>query len=465
MRSDVIKKGIERAPHRALLHAVGITRSQMNSPFIGVCTSFTDIVPGHTSMRDLERYVEKGVHTGGGVPFIFGVPAICDGIAMGHRGMSFSLPSRELIADAVESMAMAHAFDALVLLTDCDKITPGMLMAAARLDIPAIMVTAGPMYSGRLEGKRLSLVRDTFEAVGSCMAGKITEERLSQFELEACPGPGSCQGMYTANTMACLTEALGMSTSGCASGMVGSAKKRRIAFESGVRISEMVAEGLTARKIISREAFENAIRVDLALGGSTNSVLHLLAIAHEAEVDLPLELFDNIARETPNITSLRPAGDHFMEDLEFAGGIPAVLNRLKGSLKSSPTVDGCSILESAEKGCVTDDNVIRPLDNPYHSEGGLAILRGSLAPDGSVVKQSAVEESMRTFSGVAHCFDSEEDCMKCIDFVRSKGALHKIRNEARSYVDKAAQCLSRFPDSSAKKNLLELNQFIVERKY
>ena len=251
MRSDVVKKGIERAPHRALLHAVGITRSQLDGPFIGVCSSFSDIVPGHTAMRDMDRFIEKGVHTGGGVPFIFGVPAICDGIAMGHRGMNYSLPSRELIADAVESMAMAHALDALVLLTNCDKITPGMLMAAARLDIPSIVVTAGPMYSGSLERKRLSLVRDTFEAVGSCLAGKITEERLARLELEACPGPGSCQGMYTANTMACLTEALGMSTAGCACGMAGSAKKRRIAFESGARVVEMVTEGLTARKIMT----------------------------------------------------------------------------------------------------------------------------------------------------------------------------------------------------------------------
>ncbi|MEA2062978.1 MAG: dihydroxy-acid dehydratase [Gemmatimonadota bacterium] len=414
MRSDVVKKGIERAPHRALLHATGITRSQLESPFIGLCTSFTDIVPGHTSMRDLERYIEKGVHTGGGVSFIFGVPAICDGIAMGHRGMSFSLPSRELIADCIESVAQASAFDGLVLLTDCDKITPGMLMAAARLDIPSILVTAGPMYSGRLEGRRLSLVRDTFEAVGSCMAGNITQEQLSQLEIEACPGPGSCQGMYTANTMACLTEALGMSLPGSACGMIGSAKKRRIAFESGVRINRMVEEQLTPRKVMTRQAFENAIRVDLALGGSTNSVLHLLAAAHAAEVDLPLELFDEIACTTPNITSLRPAGDHFMEDLEYAGGIPAVLNRLKGSLKESPTVAGHSILESAEHGRVTDDSVIRPLDKPVHAEGGLVILRGSLAPDGAVVKQSAVEEKMKTFTGLAHCFDTEEDCMKAI---------------------------------------------------
>jgi len=414
MRSDVVKKGVKRAPHRALLHATGITRSQLTSPFIGVCSSFSDIVPGHTAMRDMERFIEKGVHTGGGVPFIFGVPAICDGIAMGHRGMSYSLPSRELIADAVESVAMAHAFDGLVLLTDCDKITPGMLMAAARIDIPSIVVTAGPMFSGRLEGRRLSLVRDTFEAVGSCLSGRITEERLARFELEACPGSGSCQGMYTANTMACLTEALGMSLSECACALSGSAKKRRIAFESGVRIVEMVAEGLAPRRIMTLEAFENAIRVDLALGGSTNSVLHLLAIAHAAELSLSLKLFDEIARETPNITSLRPAGDHFMEDLEFAGGIPAVLNRLEDSLKSSLTVQGHSILESARSGKVQDDEVIRSCDDPVNAEGGLAVLYGSLAPDGAVVKQSAVEDSMKTFSGVARCFDSEEACMKAI---------------------------------------------------
>jgi len=414
MRSDAVKQGIERAPHRSLLHATGVTRRQLDQPFVGICSSFSDLVPGHIDMRSLERFIEKGIHSAGGSAFIFGVPAVCDGIAMGHRGMSFSLPSRELIADCVETVTMAHALDALVLLTDCDKITPGMLMAAARLDIPCVVLTAGPMHSGSLEGRRLDLVRDTFEAVGSCLAGKIDENRLHQFELEACPGSGSCAGLYTANTMACLTEAMGMSLFGCGTALSGSAKKRRLAFDSGFRAVEMVREGLTARKVLTRAAFENAIALDLALGGSTNSVLHLLAIAHSAEVPLPLEVFDQISRKVPHLTSLRPGGEYFIEDLEYAGGVPGVLNRLAGFLKDSPTVNGWPISETAKRGTVAIPDVIRPLDNPIHAEGGLAVLCGSLAPDGSVVKQSAVEPDMRTFTGVARCFDSEEACMKAI---------------------------------------------------
>ena len=414
MKSKSVTEGVKRAPQRALLHGTGISRSQFGKPFVGLCSSFTDVVPGHTGMRDLERYIEKGIHTGGGVSFIFGVPAVCDGVAMGHVGMSYSLPSRELIADCVETMAVAHGFDALVLLTNCDKITPGVLMAAARLDIPAIVVTAGPMHSGRYDNKRLSLVRDTFEAVGRCMCGDITEDELHAYELEACPGPGSCQGMYTANTMACLTEAMGMSLTGSGTALAGSAAKRRLAYESGIRVCDLFREQVTPKQIMTKAAFENAITVDLALGGSTNSVLHLLAIANSAGIDLPLETFDKIAAKTPNITHLRPAGEDFMEDLDYAGGIPAVLNRLRDSLTDSPTVNGLGIKEIAEQGRVTEDKVIRSLDNPVRSQGGLAILRGSLAPDGAVVKQSAVSEAMMNFSGVARCFDSEEDCMDAI---------------------------------------------------
>src|SRR3990170_8245503 len=288
MRSDRVKKGLERVPHRALLYGTGIPKGEMRKPFIGIASSFTDLIPGHIGMRDLERFIEKGVHTGGGYPFIFGLPGICDGIAMGHKGMHYSLPSRELIADMLESVAEAHALDGLVLLTNCDKITPGMLMAAARLNIPCIVLTAGPMLSGRMGDRRLSLVSDTFEAVGRYRRGEIDAKMLRHLEAEACPGEGTGQGLYTANTMACLTETLGMSLPGCATALAGMSRKRHIGYATGQRIVELVRKGVTPRKILTHAAFENAIRVDLALGGSSNSVLHLLAIAHEAGVTLPL---------------------------------------------------------------------------------------------------------------------------------------------------------------------------------
>src|SRR5574340_822162 len=288
MRSDTIKKGLERTPHRALIKGTGVPESEMEKPFIGVATSFTDLIPGHVGMRDLERFIEKGVHTGGGYPMIFGLPGICDGIAMGHRGMHYSLPSRELIADIVESVAEAHALDGLVLLTNCDKITPGMLMAAGRLNIPSIVVTAGPMFSGHYKGRRLNLTSDTFEAIGKFKKGLIKKTELDALEMCACPGAGSCQGMYTANTMACITEALGMSLDGCATALAVSARKRRIAFESGSRVVELVKQNITPRKIMNMKAFENAIRVDLALGGSTNTVLHIPAIANDAGIILQL---------------------------------------------------------------------------------------------------------------------------------------------------------------------------------
>ena len=414
MNSDRATQGVDRAPNRCLLYATGLDPSQIGKPFIGVASSSNDLIPGHTGMRELERAIEKGVNAGGGVSFLFGIPGICDGIAMGHRGMKYSLPSRELIADSVESVAEAHAFDGLILLTNCDKITPGMLMAAGRLDIPAIVVTAGPMLSGRYKGRRLSLVRDTFEAVGKLHAGKIDEAELTALEIEACPGPGSCQGAYTANTMACVTEALGMSLEGCATGLAGMAKKRRIAYRSGERVVALVREGITARKIMTESAFENAIRVDMALGGSTNSVLHILAIAHDAGVALPFERFDEISADTPHIANIRPGGEHFMEDLEYAGGIPALSHVLRSKLKDGPTVTGKSMLRIAQEAEVTDPEVIHSLDHPYHEQGGIAVLRGSLAPNGSVVKQSAVGEKMRVFEGSAKVFDAEEDAMQAI---------------------------------------------------
>jgi len=365
-------------------------------------------------MRDLERWVERGVEAGGGLPFVFGIPAICDGIAMGHLGMKYSLPSRELIADSIESIAQAHCFDGLVLLTSCDKITPGMLMAAARLNIPAIVVTAGPMLSGRFKGKRLSYVRDSFEVVGRFKKGEISEEELRSLEMEACPGAGSCQGLYTANTMNCLTEVLGMSLPGCGTSLAVSGKKRRIAYESGKRVVELINQQLLPRDILTKEAFEDAIRVDMALGGSTNTILHLLAIAHEAKIKLSLSLFDEIGKRTPHLVSLRPGGDYFMEDLEWAGGIPGVLNRLREEVSDHITVSGKSLKQIAQEGEVFDRDVIRDLSNPYHLEGGIAVLYGSLAPQGAVVKQSAVSEKMKKFRGKARVFDSEEEAIKAI---------------------------------------------------
>jgi dihydroxy-acid dehydratase len=414
VRSKIIKEGLERVPHRALLYATGIPRTEMHKPFIGVATSFTDIIPGHVGMRDLERFIEKGIHTGGGYPFFFGIPGICDGIAMGHRGMHYSLPSRELIADSVETIAEAHQFDGLVLLTNCDKITPGMLMAAARVNIPSIVVTAGPMLSGHLKGRRLSLVNDTFEAIGKYKKGLITDEELEALEECACPGAGSCQGMYTANTVACITEALGMSLEGCATALAVSSKKKRIAFESGRRIVELIRKNITPRKIMTRKAFENAIMVDLALGGSTNTVLHIPAIANDAGIELPLELFDRLSKKVPHICDMLPAGRHYLEDLDYAGGIPAVLKRLRDRIHDNITVSGKGIFAVADSAEIHDEDVIRPLTKAYHKEGGIAILRGNLAPDGAVVKQSAVSKGMMKFEGVAKVFDSEEDAMKII---------------------------------------------------
>jgi dihydroxy-acid dehydratase len=430
MRSDKVKKGVERAPHRALLFATGVSRSDLNKPFIGLVSSFTDLIPGHVHMRTLERAIEQGIYAGGGVCFYFCVPGICDGIAMGHIGMKYSLPSRELICDMIESIANAHQLDGLVCLTDCDKITPGMLMAVARLNIPSIIVTAGPMLSGYYKGRRLSLVRDTFEAIGQYKAGKISKQELEELEVRACPGPGSCQGMYTANTMACLTEALGMSLPGCATALAVSAEKVRIARESGKRVVELVKEDIKPRDILNINAFKNAITVDMALGGSTNTVLHLKAIAHEAKVDLPLELFDRISRRTPNICKLRPAGDYMMEDLDRAGGIPAVLKSLRPLLVNNITVSGLKIYDIARKAEIYDRDVIRSLENPYSKEGGIAVLKGNLAPEGAIVKQSAVSEKMLKFKGKARVFDSEEDAIKAILGGKiDKGSVIVIRYE------------------------------------
>jgi len=414
VRSDSIKKGLERAPHRALLYATGRTKEDLDKPFVGVVSSFTDLIPGHTHMRRLERAIEHGVFAAGGVAFLFTVPGVCDGIAMGHAGMRYSLPTRELIADMIECITQAHALDGLVMLTNCDKITPGMLMAAARLDLPTVVVTAGPMLGGFYKGQRRSLVTDGFEAVGRRRRGEINDEELAALEMCACPGTGSCQGLFTANTMACLTEALGMSLEGCAATPAVAAEKDRIAYRSGQRVVELIQDGVTARKIMNRQAFENAVTVDLAMGGSTNTCLHLPAIAREAGVGLELEVFDRLSATTPQIALLNPGGPALMEDLWHAGGIPAIFKRLRPKLHNALTVSGKKVYAIADGATVWDEEVIRPLDRPHRTQGGIAVLRGNLAPDGSVVKQGAIEPSCLVMRGRARVFDGEEAAMRAV---------------------------------------------------
>ena len=414
MRSDKIKKGLERVPHRALLHGTGLGRRDLNRPFIGIATSFTDLIPGHVGMRDLERFIERGVCYGGGVPFLFGVPGVCDGIAMGHLGMCYPLALRELVADIVETVCNAHQLDGIVCLTNCDKITPGMLMGAARLNIPAVVVTAGPMLSGRYNKRKLAFVHDTYEGMGRAKKGDISAEELTCLEMEACPGQGSCQGLYTANTMACLTETMGMSIPGCGTALAGSAKKRRIAQASGERIVELVRQNIRPRDIITRDSLENAIVVDMALGGSSNTVLHLMGIAHEAGVELDLKTFDKISKSVPHIASIEPAGQHFMEDVEYAGGIPAVLKRLKSKLKNTLNVSGEKTFQIADGATIFDEDVIRPFSGAYHKQGGIAVLYGNIAPDGAVIKQSGVSPKMMKFTGHAKVFNREEEAMRAI---------------------------------------------------
>ena len=414
MKSETIKIGIERAPARALLYATGVCKEDLGKPFIGIASSFTDLIPGHVHMRRLENSIEKGIYAAGGVSFIFGVPGTCDGISMGHKGMHYSLPLRELIADVIESVVTSHCLDGLVLLTNCDKITPGMLMGLARLDLPGIVVTAGPMISGRYGNKRLSFVRDTFEAVGRRKSGEISQKEMDCLEMEACPGPGSCQGLYTANTMACVAEAIGMALPRCATALAVSAERDRIAYNSGQKVVDLVKNEITARTILVEKSFENAIMVSTALGGSTNACLHIPAIANEAGLKVQLETFDELSLRVPHIANLRPGGEHFLEDLHYAGGIPAVMKRLKSELNDCKTVSGQTVMEIARDAEVFDGDVIRSKEAAYHSEGGIAVLKGNIAPDGCIVKQTALSEKMKDFRGPARVFDSEEESMKAI---------------------------------------------------
>ena len=455
MRSDNIKKGIARTPHRSLLMATGVSKKNMESPFIGIASSFSDLVPGHIGMRDLERQIEKGIHSNGGQAFIFGVPAVCDGIAMGHSGMQYSLPSRDLIADCVETVANAHQLDGLILLSNCDKITPGMLIAAARINIPTIIVTAGPMLDGESRCEKLTMIKGAFEAIGKYRNGEITEERLLELEEASCPSAGACQGLYTANTMACLTEVLGMSLPYCATAAAVSSQKRRIAFESGMQIVDWVRKDIKPLDIITRDSLRNMIIADLGMGGSTNSFLHILALANAAGLgkastladtspqpspqgegakcaqltqevipspqgmaregayqEIPqtvsLKDFDELSHKIHQFVKLEPSSSITMTAFHQAGGIPAVVDEL---IKSVPEFKATR--EFA--GVYSDKSIIHPYSEPFTTKPGLGILRGNIAPEGSVIKISAVDESCYEFEGVAKTFDSEEDAMKALE--------------------------------------------------
>jgi len=418
MRSDVTKKGIERAPHRALLHALGCTRGDMDKPFIGIINSFNEIVPGHIHLRDVAEAVRAGVSSGGGVPFEVNTIAVCDGIAMNHPGMKYSLPSRELIADSVEIVAEAHAFDALVFIPNCDKVVPGMLMAAVRLNLPAIFISGGPMLAGRLGGDGSSKPVDlisVFEAVGKVTTGQMSTEELARLEEIACPGCGSCAGMFTANTMNCLTEALGMGLPGNGTIPAVDARRRQLAKEAGQQVMALLANEIRPRDIINKESIYNAFTVDMALGGSTNSVLHLMAIADEAGVDFPLSMINEISERTPTLCKLSPAGEHRIEDLDRAGGVAAVMKELKERLNLNlKTVSGKSVAEIITDSRIVDREVIRPTTNAYSNTGGVAILFGNLAPGGAVVKRAAVVPEMMVHQGPARVFDSEEAATQAI---------------------------------------------------
>ncbi len=413
MRSNEVKVGCEHAPHRALLKSLGLDNDDIAKPFIGVANSYNNIVPGHIHLRTLGEAVKEGILAAGGTPFEFNTIAVCDGIAMGHQGMRYSLPSREIIADSVEIMLQAHRFDGLVMVSNCDKVTPGMLMAAARVDIPAILLTGGPMAAGQLNGKKVSYSAVP-EAVGQVVAGKMSEDELYALENAACPGCGSCSGMFTANTMACLSEALGISLPYCGTTMATSAQKIRLARQTGKRILQLVKENIKPSDILTLEAFKNAVSVDMALGGSTNTTLHLPAIAKEAGVKLPLSMFDEIGRKVPHICSMIPSGTYAIEDLNAAGGVPAVMNQIQTLLNlDSLTVSG-KVSDNIKNAKVLNEQVIHPLSNPVHPEGGIAILTGNLAPKGAVIKTAAVSPKMQKHTGPAKVYNSENEALTAI---------------------------------------------------
>ncbi len=416
MRSNLMKLGLEKYPHRSLFKAMGLTDREIDQPLIAVANSYNEFIPGHLHLNQITQAVKAGVRLAGGTPLEFGVIGVCDGLAMHHLGMKYSLPSRELIADSVEVMATAHPVDGLVLVANCDKIIPGMLMAALRLNIPAILISGGPMLAGRYQGKEVDLI-SVFEGVGAVKAGKICEDELKDLAECACPGCGSCAGMFTANSMNCLSEAIGLALPGNGTIPAVHAARFRLAKEAGFKIMDLVNRQILPREIATLEAFKNAIAVDMALGCSTNTVLHVPAIAWEAGHDLSLDLFNDLSDSTPHLCSMSPGGPHHLEDLDRAGGVPAVMKVLlsAGLVQGSPrTVTGRSVAENLAAVQVLDQEVIRPLANPYHSRGGIAILRGNLAPDGAVVKQAAVDPQMLVHEGRARVFDAEEDATRSI---------------------------------------------------
>ncbi|MFZ0928559.1 MAG: dihydroxy-acid dehydratase [Syntrophobacteraceae bacterium] len=416
MRSDLMKKGVEKAPHRSLFKAMGYTQSEIDRPLIGVVNSANEIIPGHIHLDKIAEGVKAGIRLAGGTPVEFSTIGVCDGIAMNHAGMRYSLASRELIADSVEIMAMAHPFDGLVMIPNCDKIIPGMMMAALRLNIPAILISGGPMLAGHVGGKPVDLIT-VFEGVGALKAGQISLHELEELEDHACPGCGSCAGMFTANSMNCLAEALGLGLPGNGTVPAVTGARVRLAKEAGMQIMNLLAKDLKPRDIATRAAFENAIAVDMALGCSTNTVLHVPAIANEAGIRLDLDVFNEISSRTPHLCSLRPGGAHFLEDLNSAGGVQAVMKELSRRELIDPaplTVTGRSVGENLREVRVLRPEVIRPLENPYHDKGGIAVLYGNLAPEGSVVKQSAVAQEMLTRKGRARVFESESDAADAI---------------------------------------------------
>ena len=416
MRSDNVKKGSERAPNRSLFYALGYTPEELDRPLIGVISAYSEIVPGHMNLDKIADAVKAGVQMAGGTPILMPAIGVCDGIAMGHVGMKYSLPSRELICDSVETMCQAHQLDGLVLVPNCDKIVPGMLMAAVRLDIPAVVCSGGPMLAGRYEGEEVSLSK-MFEAVGAYKAGLISEDQLEDCTCNCCPGCGSCSGMYTANSMNCLCEAIGIALPGNGTVPAVYAKRLQLGKRSGMAIMELVRRGVTARQIVNERSIRNALTCDMALGCSTNTVLHLLAIAYEAGVPIDLKLFNEISAKTPNLCHLAPAGPTHMPDLYEAGGIPAVQAELakKGLLDLDvPTVTGKTLGENIAGAHILDEKAIRPIDNPYSETGGLQILWGNIAPDGCVVKRSAVAPEMQRHTGPARVFNSEEEAIDAI---------------------------------------------------